>query len=157
VTERICHRPAARLPVLAALVLASFALPAPVAHAATDQTDAVVARVNEERESAGCSPVRVSRELTSAARGHSQDQADHEEMSHTGSDGSSAGERITRAGYAWSRMGENVAMGTTSSARVMEMWMESSGHRKNILNCAFQHIGIAQVDGYWTQVFARPR
>jgi uncharacterized protein YkwD len=133
-------------------------VPTATGHAAepgADGSDAVVAMVNEERESAGCDPVSADDRLTSAAEGHSQDQADRGEMTHTGSDGSTSGERATRAGYEWSKIAENVASGTTSAERAMELWMESSGHRKNIIDCAYEHIGVAQVDGYWTQVFGR--
>jgi uncharacterized protein YkwD len=137
------------------LIVAAFALPATPAYA--DESDDVVAMVNEERESAGCSPVTVDARLTKAAQGHSQDQADRGEMTHTGSDGSTPGQRATRAGYRWSRIGENVAMGTRSPQRVMELWMNSPSHRDNILNCAFRHIGVAQVNGYWTQDFGRPK
>ena len=120
-------------------------------------SDVVVAMVNEERDSAGCSPVTVDDRLSSAAQDHSQDQADRGVMTHTGSDGSTSGERATRAGYRWSKIAENVASGTTSAERAMDMWMESSGHRENVLNCAYRHIGVAEVGGYWTQIFGRPR
>lgn len=141
------------------LVAVAFTLPvtAAIAGTASADSDAVVAAVNEERESAGCSPVTVDSRLAAAAQGHSQDQADRGKMTHTGSDGSTTGERATRAGYRWSRIGENVASGTTSAERVMTMWMNSSGHRANIVNCAYRHIGVARVDGYWTQVFGRPK
>ena len=144
---------------MAALVAVAFTLPAAPAHAATGgaETEAVVAQVNEERESAGCSSVTVDGRLTTAAQRHSQDQADRGVMTHTGADGSTTGERATRAGYRWSRIGENVASGTTSAERVMTMWMNSSGHRANIVNCEYRHIGVARVGGYWTQVFGRPK
>lgn len=152
-------RPAARLPLVAALVVVAFTLPAAPAHAATDgaETEAVIADVNQERESAGCSPVTVDSRLSAAAQDHSQDQADRGVMTHTGADGSTAGQRATRAGYRWSRIAENVASGTTSAERVMTMWMNSSGHRANILNCEYRHIGVARVGGYWTQLFGRPK
>ncbi|HYH32560.1 MAG TPA: CAP domain-containing protein [Pseudonocardia sp.] len=153
-------RAAARLPFVAALVALACSVPLTAAHAGTgsgDAADAVVALVNEEREAAGCSPVSVDDRLAEAAQEHARDQAEQEQMSHEGSDGSTVGERATRAGYRWSSIGENVAWGTTSAERVMEMWMESSGHRDNILNCRFRHIGVDEVNGYWSQVFGRPR
>jgi uncharacterized protein YkwD len=148
-------RRVARLPLLA--VLAAGALTLSGTPAFADEADTVVALVNEEREAAGCSPVAVDDELTEAAQGHSRDQAERGEMGHEGSDGSRVGDRATEAGYRWSSVGENVASGTTSASRAMEMWMESSGHRENILNCKFQDIGVAQVDGYWTQDFGKPQ
>ena len=150
---------AARLPLVAALVVVACTVPVTAAQAGTAaaETDTVVNLVNQEREEAGCSPVAVDDRLATAAQDHSQDQADMRKMTHTGSDGSSAGERATRAGYLWSRIGENVASGTTSPQRVMTMWMNSSAHRANILNCAFTHIGVGRVEGYWTQDFGAPR
>lgn len=150
---------AARLPLVAALVVVACTVPATAAQAATSAggIDTVVAMVNQERENAGCDPVTVDSRLTSAARDHSQDQADMGKMTHTGSDGSTVGKRATRAGYKWSKVGENVASGTTSPERVMELWMNSEAHRDNILNCAFEDMGVGLVDGYWTQDFATPR
>ncbi|UYQ60145.1 CAP domain-containing protein [Streptomyces peucetius] len=115
----------------------------------------VVALVNSERSKAGCSPVTLNAKLTKAAQDHSKDMAAHRNMSHTGSDGSDAGERITRAGYAWSTYGENVAYGYATPESVMAGWMASPGHKRNILNCAFNEIGVglAQPGNYWTQDF----
>jgi uncharacterized protein YkwD len=134
-------------------------VPATAAYAATsaDETETVVALVNQERAEAGCKPVTVDSRLTTAAQEHSQDQADTGTMTHVGSDGSTLGQRITRAGYTWRKVGENVASGTTSPEYAMEMWMNSDAHRKNILNCAFKNIGVGVVDGYWTQDFATPK
>jgi uncharacterized protein YkwD len=148
---------AARLPIVAALVAVACTVPTTVAYAATSADDTVVALVNQEREEAGCDPVTVDSRLTDAAQDHSQDQSDMGEMTHTGSDGSTVGQRATRAGYKWSKVGENVASGTTSPQRVMELWMNSDAHRHNILNCAYKNIGVASVGGYWTQDFATPK
>ncbi|MGC2999485.1 CAP domain-containing protein [Streptomyces sp. G35A] len=101
----------------------------------------------------------VNATLTKAAQAHSADMAAHRNMSHTGSDGSSPGDRITRAGYSWSTFGENVAYGYTSPEQVMAGWMSSPGHKANILNCAFKEIGVglAQPGNYWTQDFGTAR
>ncbi|MGW7361704.1 CAP domain-containing protein [Streptomyces sp. NPDC054802] len=115
----------------------------------------VVALVNSERTKAGCSPVTLNAKLTKAAQDHSEDMAAHQNMSHTGSDGSDPGDRITRAGYSWSTYGENVAYGYATAESVMAGWMSSPGHKRNILNCAFKEIGVglAQPYDYWTQDF----
>ena len=122
-------------------------------------TAQVVALVNQERAKAGCSALTVNDKLTAAAQNHSQDMASHSNMSHTGSDGSDPGRRITRAGYNWSTYGENVAYGYNSPEQVMNGWMNSPGHKKNILNCAFKEIGVglAQPNSYWTQAFGATR
>ncbi|SCE65369.1 CAP domain-containing protein [Micromonospora mirobrigensis] len=120
----------------------------------------VVDLVNQERAKAGCKALSVDGKLNLAAQRHSQDQADHQNMSHDGSDGSDAGDRLDRAGYSWSSYGENVAWNQQTPAAVMDAWMNSPGHRANILNCGFTEIGVgvARSNGpYWTQDFATPR
>ncbi|QYX78752.1 CAP domain-containing protein [Streptomyces akebiae] len=124
-------------------------------NAASGPTAQVLSLVNAEREKAGCSPVTVDDKLTKAAQDHSQDMADHQNMSHTGSDGSSMSDRLARVGYRFSTAGENVAAGYGTADSVMDGWMNSPGHKANILNCAFKEIGIglAGPGNYWTQNF----
>lgn len=120
----------------------------------------VVRLANVERAKAGCAALSIDDKLMTAAQRHSQDQADNKKMSHDGSNGSDPGERINDAGYQWSTYGENVAWNQQSPAAVMQAWMNSDGHRKNILNCSFTEIGVGIADSngpYWTQVFAAPR
>ncbi|MGY1498620.1 CAP domain-containing protein [Streptomyces sp. QTS52] len=118
-------------------------------------TDRVLVLVNAERTKAGCAPLTENAKLTKAAQDHSQDMADHTNMSHTGSDGSSMSDRLSRVGYTFRSAGENVAAGYNTPESVMDGWMNSSGHRANILNCGFKEIGIglAQPGYYWTQDF----
>ncbi|MER5184885.1 CAP domain-containing protein [Streptomyces sp. NPDC002896] len=129
----------------------------------TASASGVVARivelVNDERSKAGCSPLTLNATLTKAAQAHSEDMASHQNMSHTGSDGSSPGDRITSAGYTWSTYGENVAYGYSTPEQVMAGWMSSPGHKANILNCSFKEIGVglAQPNDYWTQDFGAAR
>lgn len=117
----------------------------------------VVALVNEERAKVGCSPLTSNAQLTTAAQRHSDDMAARDYMDHTNPDGQGPGERITAAGYRWSTYGENVAAGQSGPSAVMNSWMNSSGHRKNILNCAFKEIGVGVTSDSggpkWTQVF----
>ncbi|MFC9289550.1 CAP domain-containing protein [Streptomyces sp. NPDC057052] len=129
---------------------------APPASAAVTR---VVALVNSERAKAGCSPVTLNAKLSQAAQAHSADMASHNTMSHTGSDGSDPGQRITRAGYLWSTYGENVAYGYSTPEQVMAGWMASAGHKRNILDCGFKEIGVglAQPGDYWTQDFGTAR
>ena len=114
--------------------------------------------VNKERQRAGLSPLGLDSRLTSAAYAHSKDQARMRKMSHTGSDGSSASKRVSRAGYNWRSVGENVAYGYNSMAEVMRQWMNSSGHRANILGKQFTMFGSGCADAgstrYFTQTFA---
>jgi len=122
-------------------------------------TARVVALVNSERSKVGCAALAVNAKLTKAAQSHSADMAANQTMSHSGSDGSSPGTRITRAGYTWSTYGENVAYGYATPESVMAGWMSSPGHKANILNCAFKEIGVghAQPGDYWTQDFGTAR
>ncbi|MEU0673570.1 CAP domain-containing protein [Streptomyces sp. NPDC006172] len=152
--------PAAAAPAAAPSAAAPSASPAaPSASPASGDVAEVVSLVNSERSKAGCSPLTVNAKLAKAAQDHSADMASHRNMSHTGSDGSDPGARITRAGYAWSTYGENVAYGYSTPEQVMAGWMASPGHKRNILNCAFKEIGVglAQPGSYWTQDFAAAR
>ncbi|MFD8251460.1 CAP domain-containing protein [Streptomyces werraensis] len=117
----------------------------------------VVELVNQERAEAGCAPVTADSTLNTAAQRHSEDMASTGTMSHTGSDGSDPGERLTRAGYAWSTYGENVAYGYSTPEQVMQGWMTSPGHKANILNCSFKEIGVGLSGTYWTQDFGTAR
>lgn len=120
----------------------------------------VVDLVNAERSRRGLAPLRSDARLGTAAQRHSEDQARRGRMSHTGSDGSSAGDRIRRAGYVWRSWAENVAHGYSSPEAVVAGWMNSPGHRRNILSANVDTgVGVAiGADGrtYWTQVFATP-
>ena len=122
----------------------------------------VLQLVNQERTAVGLQPLTLSEKLDTAADRHSQDMAFNRYFDHTGRDGSSAGHRIERAGYTnWNRWGENIAKGYRTPADVVRGWMNSPGHRANILKAGFTHMGLgyavtAGVPGalYWTQVFA---
>ncbi|MCP3754650.1 CAP domain-containing protein [Streptomyces sp. TBY4] len=134
--------------------------PAPAGSAAPSGAVAeVLALVNKERTAVGCPVLTVNEKLTKAAQDHSEDMAAHSNMSHTGSDGSDPGQRITRAGYQWRTYAENVAYGYPTAAAVMEGWMNSPGHKRNILDCSVKEIGIglAQPGQYWTQDFGAAR
>ncbi|MFD5102124.1 sigma-70 family RNA polymerase sigma factor [Streptomyces albidochromogenes] len=121
----------------------------------------VTALVNTERGKNGCGPVSQNSRLDTAAQRHSADMAARDFFDHTNPDGAGPGERVTDAGYAWSTYGENIAMGQRTPAQVMESWMNSSGHRANILNCSFKEIGVGMHDAsggpWWTQVFGASR
>jgi uncharacterized protein YkwD len=121
----------------------------------------VLRLVNAQRASAGCGALTVDSRLAAAAQAHSADMAANEYFSHTGRNGSDVGDRVDAAGYRWSNVGENIAKGQPTPAAVMQAWMNSSGHRANILNCRFRNIGIGLAyDGrspVWTQNFGTPR
>lgn len=126
--------------------------------------DQVVGLINQERINNGLPALAVQSQLTAAARGHSQDMACNGFFSHTGSDGSTARDRIARQGYSASWVGENIYGGTMSSPSVVvTWWMNSAPHRANILNINYTSIGVGYVyvstapyQKYWTANFARP-
>ncbi len=122
----------------------------------------VAALVNAQRVRAGCRPVAVDARLNRAALRHSRDMGLRGYFDHVSPEGRSVGDRVTAEGYAWSAVGENVAAGPESAAEAMRGWMASPGHRANVLDCAFTHMGLG-VEGvdtsggpHWTQVFAAP-
>jgi uncharacterized protein YkwD len=121
--------------------------------------EALLAAVNEERAEAGCGPLESDATLDTAARLHAEDMAGNDYFSHTSLDGRSPSDRAAEQGYSGG-VGENIAAGYPDVASVMEGWMNSEGHRANILNCDYDviGIGIAEVAGsayskYWVQNF----
>ncbi|MEM7798421.1 MAG: CAP domain-containing protein [Chloroflexota bacterium] len=121
----------------------------------------VIRLVNEERAEAGCNPVTAEPALRLAAYSHSKDMGDNLYFSHTGLNGSRFWDRAEDAGYTGFASGENIAAGYGSPASVMNAWMNSDGHRNNILNCRHTEIGVGHYvagqgyNNYWTQVFGR--
>lgn len=115
---------------------------------------------NKERADAKLPPLAIDPKLTEAARRHAADMAEHEKMTHEGSDGSPPDERVKRAGYHFVRTGENVAAGQKTVEQVLESWMNSPGHKANILG-EFTQIGAARAvdesgEPYWCVEFGTP-
>lgn len=131
--------------------------PKPTQAPPSGMSEQVTALVNSERAKEGCGTVRSNDKLATAASRHSADMAARDYFSHTAPDGSDPGDRITAAGYRWSTYGENIAKGQRTAADVMNSWMQSPGHRANILNCSFKEIGVGVQDTsagpVWTQNF----
>lgn len=94
--------------------------------------------------------------LTEAARQHSYDMVVRDFFSHTNPSGQNPGDRIEAQGYEWSTWGENIAGGQSTAAAVMQSWMGSAGHCRNIMSASFTEIGIGVYENQWTQVFGRP-
>jgi uncharacterized protein YkwD len=133
-----------------------------------DIRDAFLAAVNEARsvgQVCGVTPhgpvppVSWSENLAMAAYLHSEDMVLNNFFGHTGSDGSSAGQRISRQGYPWRTYGENIAVGYPTVSSVIQGWLGSEGHCENLMNPAFTEIGAGYAIGpfggnpagrYWT-------
>ncbi|MFI9820298.1 CAP domain-containing protein [Streptomyces sp. NPDC052013] len=116
----------------------------------------VLALVNEERAKAGCRPVTANSALGDLAAAFSEDMARRGFFDHTDPDGDTPWDRAQRAGIA-DLGGENIARGQADAASVMQAWMDSPGHRANILNCDFKTLGVGVHFGsggpWWTQNF----
>lgn len=120
--------------------------------------DEVVVLTNRERAGAGLPPLAVDPHLAGAAQAYSTDMAVRAFYSHTSPEGTQPWDRAAAAGSTRRSIGENIACGQRSAAEVVEGWMNSPGHRANILKPGFTHIGIGFAGGgpagtYWTQLF----
>jgi uncharacterized protein YkwD len=114
----------------------------------------VAALTSTERTRNGCPALQVDPRLTTAAQGHAADMAANSYFSHTSLDGRTFDQRIRAAGHP-SPGGENIAKGQTSPSAVVTAWMNSPGHRANILNCSFRTIGVGfdARGNHWVQNF----
>jgi uncharacterized protein YkwD/stress response protein SCP2 len=148
---------------------------APAAHRTPDRSrvggrgeaaDGVFAEVirltNVERSRAGLRALSFDARLAAAAQAHSEHMAAAGFFAHESPDGRQAWDRVTAAGYQYAKVAENIAAGQPSPAEVVTGWMNSPGHRKNILDGDVTQIGVGRAEGgsygvYWTQVFGRPR
>ncbi|MCH0566591.1 CAP domain-containing protein [Streptomyces sp. MUM 2J] len=132
---------------------------APLTRDGLARTEAEVAELtNRERARAGLPPLGADVRLAAAARAHSEDMATRAYHAHTSPDGTQPWDRAAAAGSARRTIGENIACGQRSPAEVVAGWMDSPGHRANILAPAFTHIGVGFAGGgpsgtYWTQLF----
>lgn len=102
-------------------------------------------------------PLAWNGRLEAAADVHTGDMAAHDHFNHVGTDGSTVGDRVSREGYAWRRVGENIARYQDSVEDVVSDWAESPGHCANLMDPSFAEFGAAERELYWTQVFGRPR
>jgi uncharacterized protein YkwD len=135
------------------------------------QTD-LMALINQARSTSqtcgttvypAAAPLAWNSKLFDASAGHSGDMANQNYFSHTSLDGRTFDQRITAAGYSWSRLGENIAAGQGNVATVMAGWMASPGHCSNIMGANFTEVGVACVVNnsstyrtYWTMDLGRP-
>lgn len=108
-------------------------------------------------------PLTLNDSLERAALEHSRDMAAHNYMDHTGHDGSTPADRITRAGYKWRMVGENLASGAMTPEEAVEVWIQSPYHCANLMDGHFTQMGIAfavspttDAGAYWTQTFGTP-
>ncbi|RWA16096.1 CAP domain-containing protein [Mycolicibacterium brumae] len=119
--------------------------------------NAVLAQINDDRAAGGCGPLTMNGRLVAAAQRHADDLASSGAVSHSGGDGSTVGSRIQDAGYAAGGWAENIYRG---GGDPVSGWMNSPGHRQNMLNCSYTEAGLAQSGGgdmtYYVADFASP-
>jgi uncharacterized protein YkwD len=122
----------------------------------------MLASVNAARKQAGLRPLKANALLDKAAQGHAEDMLARGYFAHKSPSGNTVRERARAAGYGWHLIGENIAFGQTSVDEVMETWLNSPGHRKNILTAGFTELGVGLAMGlgpdgkyqvYWVQNF----
>ncbi|MFJ7953599.1 CAP domain-containing protein [Lysinibacillus sp. NPDC096418] len=117
----------------------------------------VVKLTNAERTKAGLAPFQTDSKLMAAAREKSQDMQSKNYFSHTSPTFGSPFDRMKALGISYKAAGENIAKGQRTPQEVVQAWMDSPGHRANILNTNFTHIGVGYVKtgNYWTQQFIK--
>lgn len=115
----------------------------------------VIRLVNEQRAQNGLKPLTENWELSRVARYKSQDMADNRYFSHTSPTYGTPFQMIKAFGLSYRTAGENIAYGQRTPQAVVNAWMNSSGHRANILNSSYTQIGVGYVasGNYWTQMF----
>ena len=115
----------------------------------------VIRLVNEIRQQNGLRPLAANWELSRVARYKSQDMRDTGYFSHNSPTYGTPFQMLSAFGLSYRTAGENIAKGYASPQAVVNGWMNSSGHRANILNASYTQIGVGYVSGgnYWTQLF----
>ena len=115
----------------------------------------VVKLTNAERAKQGLAALKVDKELSKVARIKSQDMKDNNYFDHNSPTYGSPFDMMKKFGISYSSAGENIAQGQQTPEEVVQAWMNSQGHRENIMNSSFTHIGVGYVESgnYWTQQF----
>lgn len=108
----------------------------------------LVAEMNRYRAKAGLGPLLVDRRLVAAAKERMRDMEESGLWQHAPSGGGSPFDAVTRNGFAFSLVGENLASGFETAEVLVESWMLSPGHRKNVMGPEFGSVGIAIIDGH---------
>jgi uncharacterized protein YkwD len=133
--------------------------PPPPSPAEIDAALAVFDLVNDERAAAGLAPVVWDDAAADAAYAHAFDMDDRGYFSHVNPNGESPGDRMLRAGAFWTSWAENIAQGQSDPVAVLDAWMNSSGHRENLLG-PYRRLGVGVRMGpggpWWVQDFAGP-
>lgn len=125
------------------------------------KAEMILKLVNQERQKAGVPALTLSQKLTDIANTKAQDMADKNYFSHQSPTYGSPFDMLKHFGVSYSYAGENIAAGQKSAQEVMQSWMNSSGHRANILNKNYTQLGVGYTEGgqygtEWVQLFIKP-
>ncbi|GAB3284694.1 CAP domain-containing protein [Parasphingorhabdus pacifica] len=155
--------------LLTSMLLASTLLPGTAnaapheAHRAPSLERQVLSMTNSARRWVGCPPLHLAPALNRAARAHSIEMAEEGYFDHISPDGSDPGGRALDAGYPSNFVAENIAAGNGLAGRTFRQWMNSSGHRRNILDCTYTDLGVghafrpdSRYGHYWVQELGNP-
>lgn len=115
-----------------------------------------VSLMNAHRQSVGCDPLAWNSAVAGVAQAHSEDMIARSYFDHDNPDGESPFDRLRAAGVSYRGAAENIAYGYPSAAAVLNGWLNSSGHRRNIENCSLSEHGVGLQGTHWTHVFIRP-
>ena len=138
-----------RIGIIAAIAGAALSVGVAVPAFASDAGD-IYGITNSNRAASGLGGLKANGSLAGVAQAWANQMAASQTMSHN----PNVAGQVPRG---WQAVGENVATGFPSGAATMQGWMNSAGHRQNILNCASDVIGVGVTDNYWTQKFADVR
>lgn len=152
-----------RLATAAICLLAACVAAAPPAMVGTGPANpaaatADFARVaNQARVEAGCSALVWHAGVAGVAQGHSEDMHRRDYFDHESPEGRTPMQRVQAAGVGVMAVAENIAHGQATGQAVLRSWMDSAGHRRNLLNCEYTHHGVGLAGAYWTHVLVRLR
>ncbi|PBC65452.1 hypothetical protein BKI49_03465 [Streptomyces sp. Tue6028] len=155
-----CAAPLLVLAGAAGAGAATVTVPATTPNVVQATPSEILDLVNAERAKANCPALKENAQLTKAAQVFADDASKNNLTNHTGSDGSTDAQRVKDAGYNAKEsigVGENMAWGSSTDAKtVVDGWIKSSGHHRNIVNCSYVDTGVAVSGKYAVQVFASP-
>ncbi|QRG70389.1 CAP domain-containing protein [Brevibacillus choshinensis] len=154
--QPVQQQPVQQQPVQQPVQQQPAAAPQP-ANQADQQVSSVVKQVadlvNQERAKAGLKPLQLDASLNKVAQAKAVDMSNNNYFDHTSPTYGSPFDMMKQFGVSFMTAGENIAMGQRTADEVMNQWMNSEGHRQNIMNPSFTKIGVGFVNGYWVQEF----
>lgn len=147
--------------LLLALALAGCSVPAespaPAARAPAAAEDTGIAgfveALDRHRVARGCPALLPHEGARRVAQAHSEDMLRRRYFGHTSPEGRSPGDRLTAAGIGWRSYAENIADSPQGGKALLDLWLSSPGHRRNIETCTFTHHGVGRAGSLWTHVF----